>query len=421
MKRVLISPLLIFTCITVLAQNECRTAEYRQQLINRYPALLSKIAAIEAFTQNIQKNKSTTINGSGSSVGQVTNEITIPVVVHVVYNTSQQNISDQQIISQINVLNQDYNRLNADTNNTAPVFRPYAANCGIHFELAKVDTAGYATSGIVRKHTSIIAFTIDDRIKSSANGGDDAWDKDRYLNIWVGNLNAGVLGYSSVVGGPKEDDGVVVMFNAFGVNGSAAAPFNKGRTATHEIGHWLNLIHTWGDADCGDDKVADTPPQQTADRGCPSGVLISCNNGPNGDMYSNYMDFVNDDCMNIFTEGQRDRMLALFASGGERFPLLSSNVLTATPIGGPVPSNGEGGYNPITIYPNPATTFATIQLNDSDVGSSLEVINQFGQRIFVTPVNQSLMQINVSSFAKGIYYVKICTGKKGEIAKLVKM
>ncbi|MBS1934750.1 MAG: zinc metalloprotease, partial [Bacteroidetes bacterium] len=259
MKRVLILPLLIFTCVTVLAQNECRTAEYRQQLINKSPELISKIASIEAFTQNLQKAKSTTINGSSSSVNQVPTVITIPVVVHVVYNTAQQNISDQQIASQINVLNQDYNRLNPDTNNTPAVFRQYAANCGIHFELAKVDTSGYATTGIVRRHTNIIAFTIDDRIKSSAQGGDDAWDRDRYLNIWVGNLNSGVLGYSSVAGGPKEDDGVVVMYNAFGVNGSAAAPFNKGRTATHEIGHWLNLIHTWGDANCGDDKVTDTP------------------------------------------------------------------------------------------------------------------------------------------------------------------
>jgi hypothetical protein len=426
MKRTLLIPVLLLAQFIVHAQKDCRSADYRQQMINNSPQLLAKIAQVEAFTQNLQKGKTTIANGegSGTATANVPAIINIPVVVHIVYNSSSQNISDAQVQSQIDVLNKDYVRQNADTNNTPLLFRPVAANCGFHFELAKVDTLGYATSGIVRKHTSILAFNIDDRIKSSGMGGDDAWNKDQYLNIWVGNLTSGVLGYSSVVGGPNEDDGVVVLYNAFGVGGSAAAPFNLGRTATHEIGHWLNLIHTWGDADCGDDHVDDTPPQETADRGCPSGVLISCNNAPNGDMYTNYMDFTNDNCMNLFTNGQRDRMLTLFAPGGERFAILSSTALTATPLAAPVSTTttSENINQQITVYPNPATSTVSVQFtDDAIIGSSLEVYNQVGQIVITAQVNELLMQLNVSSLGKGMYYIKVGDGKTKSITKLIKM
>jgi pregnancy-associated plasma protein-A/type IX secretion system substrate protein len=423
MKRSLLIQVLLLTQIIVYAQKDCRSAEYRQEAINKSPQLIAKIAEIEAFTQNLQKRKTVITNGESPATISTPQVINIPVVVHIVYNSSAQNITDAQVQSQIDVLNKDYARQNADTNNTPLVFRPVAANCGFHFELAKVDTLGYATSGIVRKRTSILAFNIDDRIKSSAMGGDDAWNKDQYLNIWVGNLTGGILGYSSVVGGAKEDDGVVILYNAFGVGGSAASPFDKGRTATHEIGHWLNLIHTWGDADCGDDHVDDTPPQQTADRGCPNGILISCNNAPNGDMYTNYMDFTNDNCMNLFTNGQRDRMLALFAPGGERYAMLSSTALTATPLTGTVSTTTTEPINQqITVYPNPATSMVSVQFtDDAIIGSNLEVYNQVGQKVITAQVNELLMQVNVSSLGKGMYYIKIGDGKTKSITKLIKM
>ena len=296
-------------------------------------------------------------------------------------------------------------------------------NCNFNFQLAKVDTLGYATNGIVRKHTNIMSFGLNDDMKYSSLGGDDAWDNDRYLNIWVCNLNADVLGYSSVVGGPKDKDGVVILYTAFGVNGSAAAPFNLGRTATHEIGHWLNLIHTWGDADCGDDLVMDTPPQQQADRGNPQGTIISCNNAPNGDMYTNFMDLTNDASMNLFTNGQRDRMVALFAPGGERFPMLSSTALTATPLAGSVSTTTSETINQqITVYPNPATSMVSVQFtDDAIIGSNIEVYNQVGQKVFATTVNQLTVQLNVSSLGKGIYYIKTGDDKNKNISKLVKL
>lgn len=424
MKRFLLVPVLLLTQFILHAQKECRTAEYKQQLINNSPQILAKIAQIEAFNQDLQKSKSTTTNGEGTTTATFPSVINIPVVVHIIYNSSSQNISDRQVFSQIEVLNKDYSRQNADTVNTPAVFQPFAANCNFNFQLAKVDTLGYATTGIVRKHTNIIAFGLNDDMKYSSLGGDDAWDNDHYLNIWVCNLNAGVLGYSSVVGGPKAQDGVVILYTAFGVGGSAIAPFNLGRTTTHEIGHWLNLIHTWGDADCGDDHVADTPPQQQADRGNPEGTIISCNNAPNGDMYTNFMDLTNDASMNLFTNGQRDRMLALFAAGGERYPMLSSTALTATPLVGTTSTTTtpETINQQIIVYPNPATSMVSVQFaNDAIIGTNMEVYNQIGQKVITTTINQLTVRLNVSSLGKGIYYIKTGDDKNKNISKLVKL
>jgi hypothetical protein len=407
--------------ILAISQSECNFIEYRQRLLEISPRTAANAEAVEAFIKS-HLQKQSTESGSGSNPSNGSSIITIPVIVHILYHTSEQNISETQVNSQIQVLNKDYIRKNADTVNTPSVFRKVAADCGFQFALAKVDSLGFATTGIVRKYTNIEAFSISDEIKFSGQGGDDAWDPDNYLNIWVGNLTAGVLGYSSVVGGPPERDGVVVQYTAFGTQGTTVAPFNGGRTATHEIGHWLNLIHTWGDADCGDDHVADTPPQEMADRGCPEGPLISCNNGPEGDMYTNYMDFVNDDCMNIFTQGQRDRMQALFAPGGPRYKLLFSSSLTAIPRASPSSSsNLAENVSLIGIYPNPASDWIVVSVSvDPPKGTQLEIYNDLGQRIKVFALNQNQQQFNISFLQSGIYFIGIVNGKNRSVAKLVK-
>jgi hypothetical protein len=152
-------------------------------------------------------------------------------------------------------------------------------------------------------------------VKKKAQGGADAWPSDRYLNVWVCNLADGLLGYAQFPGGPPTTDGVVILYTAFGTSGAAAAPFNLGRTATHEIGHWLNLRHIWGDrSDCGGtDFATDTPNQQLPNTGKPTFPHVSCNNGPNGDMFMNYMDYVDDNAMFMFTPAQVLRMNATLA------------------------------------------------------------------------------------------------------------
>ncbi|MBS1598666.1 MAG: T9SS type A sorting domain-containing protein [Bacteroidetes bacterium] len=404
-----------------LSQQQCTSTEYRQQLFNRVAGFSSKAAAIEMFTRRFIDKKTTTSDTASSSA--VPEIITIPVVVHVVYHSSSQNISDAQVLSQIDVLNKDYRRQNADAVNTPEVFRNVAADCGIRFELATVDPNGNPTSGIIHKNTNILGFNISDDVKFSANGGDDGWNPDHYLNIWVTNLSSGVLGYASIPGSPKDKDGVVIQYTAFGTNGTATAPFNRGRTTTHEVGHWLNLFHTWGDADCGDDEVADTPPQRAANRGCPNTIRVTCGNGPLGDMYMNFMDFTDDACMNLFTNGQRERMRSLFASGGVRNAMLSSvaaNGRSNSPLQSGIIEESNNFI--VKVYPNPATSAVFVQTSSKDntSNSMLNVYNEMGQRVMTVKLTQQVQQLNISLLKSGIYYLKSDDGKNNTVTKLVK-
>jgi hypothetical protein len=237
---------------------------------------------------------------------------TIPVVVHVVYNKPSENISTAQVKSQITVLNRDYRATNRDKNSTPAVWRGLVTDSRIQFELATKDPRGKATKGITRTKTSRTSFGTGDTVKSKATGGADPWPSGRYLNIWVCSLAGGLLGYAQFPGGPPKTDGVVILNTAFGTQGTARPPFDLGRTTTHEIGHWLNLRHIWGDTeDCsGSDFVADTPNAEGPNYGKPGFPHVTCSNGPNGDMFMNYMDYVDDDSMFMFTAQQASRMHA---------------------------------------------------------------------------------------------------------------
>ena len=245
----------------------------------------------------------------------------IPVVVHVVYKTNAQNISNAQINSQIDVLNEDFRARNADLSTVPSVFQPFIGDARVEFELAKTDPDGNPTDGIVRVNTNNTSFSSDDDIKSGSTGGSDPWPANEYLNVWVGpritSPVGDLLGYAQFPGGPAATDGVVVLHTAFGTSGTAAAPFDAGRTTTHEIGHWLNLQHIWGNdgTGCsGSDFVADTPNQGGPNYGTPTFPTVSCSNGPNGDMFMNYMDYVDDAAMVMFTAGQVTRMQAALDS-----------------------------------------------------------------------------------------------------------
>jgi hypothetical protein len=240
----------------------------------------------------------------------------IPVVVHVVYNTPAENISMTQIKSQISVLNRDFQAKNADRKKTPAVWKGLIANVNLKFVLATKDPKGKPTTGVTRTKTTRTSFGADDSVKFTASGGQNAWPTTRYLNIWVCKLGGGLLGYAQFPGGPAATDGVVITHTGFGTKGTATAPFNLGRTATHEIGHWLNLRHIWADTpDCsGTDFVADTPNAAGPNFGTPSFPHISCSNGPNGDMFVNYMDYTDDVGMFMFTLGQKARMLAALAT-----------------------------------------------------------------------------------------------------------
>lgn len=308
--------ILILSSERAFSQRICGSMEVLARQIMENPDLQMQMQEIERNTANFIAN-----HGASERV-----VVTIPVVVNVVWNTSAENISDQQIQTQIDVLNADFRKLNSDVSLVPSVWTSLVADMEVNFCLATQDPSGAATTGIRRRQTNVTSFSTNDAVKYTAQGGLDIWDRNKYLNLWVCDLSGGLLGYAQFPGGAPATDGVVIDYQYFGTI-NASAPFDKGRTATHEVGHWLNLYHIWGDdngACNGSDQVADTPNQGAEHYGCPAFPSVSCNNGPNGDMFMNYMDYVDDACMYMFTNGQKARSQALFASNGARVSLLSS-------------------------------------------------------------------------------------------------
>jgi len=335
MKKLLFYLLLLATFSKSYSQTTCASELNLPLIQQNNPSMYQRIMALEQHTQNYINS----VN-NGNNAARLTNPnatIIIPIVVHVLHRGEAigvgRNITDAQIQSQIDVLNEDFRRLNADAINTPVAFQPLAADANFEFRLACIDPNGNPTNGITRTFAGVNQFnplgninpsdgSIDEQatgIKFTNSGGRDAWPTDRYLNIWVCDLAGGLIGYGQF---PFEysvkpnTDGVVMLFNAFGRVGNLLPNFNQGRVCVHEIGHWLNLRHIWGDANCGNDFVDDTPPQASPNWGCPAFPHITCNNGPNGDMFMNYMDYTNNGCQNIYTRGQSLRMRAVFAQRG---------------------------------------------------------------------------------------------------------
>ena len=380
---------------------------------------------------NTAANSNSFINGSSRDT--LPNEmINIPVVVHVVYKTAGQNISDAQILSQLNVLNQDYRLKNTNAVNIPAAFKGLAADTRINFCLAKVDPLGHTTNGIVRRQTAKDYF-IDDGIKFSAQGGDNAWDSKKYLNIWVCYLFSS-LGYSSIPGSPADKDGVVINFDCFGTMGSLRPSFDKGRTATHEIGHWLGLKHIWGDDTCGSDDVDDTPRQRFNNYYCPAFPhATTCSPNADGDMFMNYMDFTDDACMSMFTHGQKAKMRGQFSINGFRNTFLNSFACDSSlATGGPLPADTikvdtlkkpNSETEEIIIYPNPVNGILNIQSKDNATlnGKTAALYSLTGKPILQKMLQSKTEKINISNLNAGIYILKIGEGKNRKIFKVIKM
>ena len=283
----------------------CACLQVHFGLLDQFPEFRANQARLHQYTQYV-------LNVGERALR--TGITTIPVVVHVLHRTAAENISDAQIKSQITVLNKDFRAKNTDITKVPAPFKDQVGDPRIVFHLATQDPQGRPTTGITRTTTNRSSFGPDDSMKQSSEGGVAPWDTQRYLNVWVCTLSGGLLGYAQFPGGPPETDGAVILNTAFGTKGTAAAPFNKGRTATHEIGHYLNLSHIWGESritTCTDsDFVTDTPNQFGPNTGKPSFPHVSCNNSPHGDMFMNYMDYVDDAAMFLFTKGQVARMQA---------------------------------------------------------------------------------------------------------------
>ena len=416
---VLIWLLLLSSLYTCFAQKECASHAYSQQESVSSPAISRRIQEAEAFIKKHLYYNEPVMSPAGTT-GSGLSVIKIPVIVHVLYNSPEQRISEEQVRSQIDVLNKDFRNLNGMAN-IPDYFRSTAADCFIEFSLATTDPKGRLTTGIIWKKTNESYFTSDDRIKYSRSGGDDAWDAERYLNIWVAKLSAGMGGYSSAPGCLKEKDGIVLRYTAFGTSGTATAPYHLGRTAVHEAGHWLGLKHIWGDRYCGDDEVSDTPPQKGPTKGCPLTVVASCDNTSSGSMYMNYMDLTHDACTGMFTTGQRDRIRALFAPGGPRQALLSSQSGTGTSLATPVELPTDAlAVSQISIFPNPARNTITVNTNiASDLkGENITIHNHQGQLVLQEKINAQTMILNLNNLPSGLYFIKI--GMNSKAYKFIK-
>jgi hypothetical protein len=305
----------------------------------------------------------------------------IPVVVHVIYhadNAEVENVSDEQVQSQIDVLNEDYNIINENILDVPAIWQPLVRNSKIKFVLANTDTNGNYTNGITRTATNITnAFSIfDNRIYSKADGGQNAWNSNYYLNIWVCDLENNVLGFAAFPGTIQNSDGVVINYKAFGRFKNTKAPYNYGRTATHEVGHWLNLIHIWGDDNGGcsnDDAISDTPKQANSNTRCPSFPKTdACTDTAPGIMYMNYMDYTDDRCMSFFTNRQVERMKlalstnrqSLVTSNGLASPNINQLDLSIDSIENPVTYSVNRCFQPrVKIRNNGNTTQSNITFN----------------------------------------------------------
>ncbi|MCP9234888.1 zinc metalloprotease [Lewinella sp. JB7] len=370
-------PLLILGLVAVTsflsAQRNCGSMEYLQQQIIDNPTRELQLERIERFTEQYDTRMEKALSGG---------ILTIPVIVHVVYGNSTENISDAQIASQIAVLNDDFRRLNADQSNTPADFQPVAADTEIEFCLTQT----------IRKSTTRSSFGTNDDVKSSAAGGSDAVTPTQAMNVWICEIGGGILGYAQFPGGAAATDGIVLDYRYVGTTGTATAPFNLGRTATHEVGHWLNLRHIWGDGGCNvDDFVADTPtaggPNYTGGS-CTYPGPNSCRpKGKNGgddlpDMFQNYMDYSDDGCMNLFTTGQKDRMWAAISAARPELMSATCDGTTAPPPPPTEPptaencdaptglssSRGKGGRE-MTLSWNPASGALSYYVEIFDGGS----------------------------------------------------
>lgn len=302
------------------------------------------------------------IKKENASTTKTAASITIPVVVHILYQNATENISDARAISQVAVLNEDFQKLNADTTIVPAIFKARATGVDVEFCLAQRDPSGNPTTGIVHKATTVATFSTNDAVKSSASGGDDAWDVTKYVNIWVCDLGSSLLGYGEFPTGSLSNTyGLVLNYRYTGRNGGAQAPFNLGRTGTHEFGHCFNLFHIWGDesACSGSDQCADTPNQKGENYGTPTypqGTAATggcCTAGDISSMYMNYMDYTDDAGMAMFSANQCSRILAVVNNA-------PWNVLQSS-----------DGCTPVVLVSNDASVFAVTSPTGTTCNSSV--------------------------------------------------
>lgn len=396
--------LLLVVCIALpgiaWGQLRCAGFEYQQTQVLNQPGLMTAMQQLEQQILDKVSEAQWSRDQKGTLI--------IPVVFQNLYHFPSQKISDQQVQAQLKTLNDCFRMRNPDTAQTRPAFKAFAADCEIEFRLATADPNRRATTGIVRTYTPIAAWKMSDDMKFSDRMGADAWDAKSYLNIWVCSLDK-FAGFTSVLGADPQLDGIVLDLGAIGAGQ---------KTLVHEVGHWLGLRHLWGDEYCGDDGVNDTPKQASYTPGCPNTVRVTCGSNPIGDMYNNYMDFTNDACMTLFTEGQKRRMRSLFATGGLRASLPSSNGLKMPLFPAALSNESDPTWLEPKLYPNPAHSQIQLDLSYDRrwMGQSYQVYDMQGQVRIRSQFSALINRIELNGLLPG-YYILEARRADGEVYK----
>lgn len=379
------------------------------------------------FNGLVQKQRETQ-----STDRSATTSYTIPVIVHVIHSGeptgTYPNISREQILSQIDILNADFSGNGFNSTNVPWPFQASKANCNIVFSMAELDPDGneLPEAGIERINWKDIGMNANPYRPFSSSGFqvffDDSikpatiWDPRRYFNIWLSDRRAtlDLLGYSTFpVGanlqgifngnGDETNDGVYIWPKAFGNVGVLDPDFNLGRTATHEIGHWLGLRHIWGDSNCGDDYCEDTPPQQTSNFNCPVFPKVSCG-GPNGDMFMNFMDYCDDGCLVMFTWNQLQRMQTAMEFGTFRKELTASSLTVCNVPWVSVKEREAEAF--FSVAPNPASSFVNLR-SQVPLGQVL-LLDLAGRVVKCEQFRQELnYRLDLSDVPEGLYFVKV--------------
>jgi hypothetical protein len=416
MKHILVVIILV-VCNTAFAQtNRCHTVQVHNMHLANHPSLQNNI---DALKQKIDAYE--VLHANDKPTRAISK---IPVVVHVLHNGQNigvgPNISVAQINSQIQALNEDFRLKNADSLPTNHPFYNLAGDAEIEFCLATLTPSNTPTTGIDRINIGVNSISVTNM--ESYQKAQTIWDSKKYLNIWVCNLTDTdpILGYASF---PNEDpmlDGIAINYTYFGYVGNVSAPYDGGRTTVHEIGHYLNLFHIWGDQYCGSDFIADTPPASGENYGCPTFPLNvgGCSGGhPSGEMFMNFMDYADDACMKCFTKGQKTRMKSTLAVA--RAELLTSDKCSLWPVAINTTNNPASTYK---VYPNPVISVAEIHNTSTDAFISVSVIGLDGKTIFTKTIanNNGLAMLPVNQLQAGVYVLQIGTTSGAAIQKIVK-
>ncbi len=356
---------------------------------------------IELFDRDLQENQK-------NQMFNLRANVIIPVVVHVVWNSEYENISNEIIFSQIDILNKDFNAENNDFKRIPMEFKSVAGNVGIRFCLADKTPTGEKTDGIVRVKTLINEIGIKENLFFTDMGGSDAWNTDKYLNIWVANTGSTITGFGTLPGQTSAaKTGVVINRKYFGRNFSTK--YGLGRVAVHEIGHFFGLYHLWGktiDDNCEtDDEVEDTPSQLQPYTECPFYPQFSCSHSS---LFMNFMDYVDDPCMIMFTRGQRLRMLKTIELYRRNLPQSKSQC-----------NNLILYQNQVQVFPNPFSNQINIDFISYPLTTQIYDLN--GKLILTSTITESNRLIETTQLAKGVYFLSIQTPNFKDVRKVVKI